>query len=145
VSAWVIDASVAVKWFVPEAESEAAKRYLRPDETLLAPELFLIEFASVILKKARLKEITEQEAAALLAKLLRVRITLAPHSPLVETAARWALAFGQSAYDCTKPAQRFETGDRIRILFGRGLENRAERDVVDGHVWRQFRLLEIVS
>lgn len=99
-SAWVIDASVAIKWFVPEADSEVSKRYLDAGETLLAPELLPIEFASVTLKKARLKEITADEAAAMLAKLLRVRITLAGHSPLVEPAVRWALAYGQSAYDC---------------------------------------------
>jgi len=133
VSAWVIDASVAVKWFVPEAESEAAKRYLHPDETLLAPELFLIEFASVTLKKVRLKEITAQEAAALLAKLLRVRITLAPHSPLVETAARWALAFGQGAYDCLYLA--LAVANRCRMVTAdRRFYNAIKRTPLAAHI-----------
>jgi predicted nucleic acid-binding protein len=129
----VIDASVAIKWFVPEAETGAAKRYLDPGETLLAPELLLIEFASVALKKVRLEEITADEAAAMLAKLLRVRITLAAHSPLVEPAARWGLAYGQSAYDCLYLALAVTNRCRM-VTADKRFCNAIKRTPLAGHI-----------
>ena len=36
---FVVDASVAIKWFVPEIHAEAARRLLREGITLLAPDL----------------------------------------------------------------------------------------------------------
>ena len=36
-SRFVVDASVAIKWFVPEIHADAARRLLREGMTLLAP------------------------------------------------------------------------------------------------------------
>ena len=56
----VIDASVAVKWVVPEVGSEAAIVLLGRE--LWAPSLWLAEAANALLKKSRRGEITEDEA-----------------------------------------------------------------------------------
>ena len=56
----VIDASVAIKWVVPEIGSEAASDLLGRE--LWAPSLWLAEAANALLKKTRRGEITAQEA-----------------------------------------------------------------------------------
>jgi predicted nucleic acid-binding protein len=53
----VIDASVAIKWLVPETLAENAAALLDENNRLTAPDLLLIEFANIIWKKARLGEI----------------------------------------------------------------------------------------
>ena len=43
----VLDASVAVKWFVEEPGTAAALALLAEDESLIAPELVIAEVANV--------------------------------------------------------------------------------------------------
>ena len=44
----VIDASVAVKWFLPEQDSDAARAILHFGHDLLAPDLLYAEVGSVL-------------------------------------------------------------------------------------------------
>lgn len=60
----VIDASVATKWFLPEADSEQAAALLETNEKLFAPELIRIEVASAIARRARLRELPPAHAVA---------------------------------------------------------------------------------
>ncbi|MFP5404778.1 MAG: type II toxin-antitoxin system VapC family toxin [Gammaproteobacteria bacterium] len=60
----VIDASVATKWFLPEADSEQAAALLQIGEKLFAPELIRIEVASAITRRARLGELPPEHASA---------------------------------------------------------------------------------
>jgi predicted nucleic acid-binding protein len=54
----VIDASVAVKWVLDEQDSDPAARLLRGPETLLAPELLLVEGAGAITRAFRQGRVT---------------------------------------------------------------------------------------
>ena len=47
----VIDASVGVKWFVPEVNSEDARRFLSARFRCHVPVLFLTEFGQTLWKK----------------------------------------------------------------------------------------------
>jgi predicted nucleic acid-binding protein len=47
----VVDASVIVKWFIPEAGTEPAKALLAEADELIAPELARIEVASALIRK----------------------------------------------------------------------------------------------
>lgn len=49
----VVDASVAVKWLVPEAGTDAAKAWLVRSTTLIAPGLLAIEVAGALLRRMR--------------------------------------------------------------------------------------------
>lgn len=60
----VIDASVAVKWYVPEPNSSEAALLLAGGMDLVAPDLLVAEFANVIWKKARAGELTHLEGSA---------------------------------------------------------------------------------
>jgi len=54
----VVDASVAVKWFLPEPDAEPAVALLRAGHRLIAPDLLWIEVASVLWKVVRRGSLT---------------------------------------------------------------------------------------
>ncbi len=41
------NASIAIKWFVPEIHSDAARRLLASDHTFLVPDFFLPEVVNI--------------------------------------------------------------------------------------------------
>jgi predicted nucleic acid-binding protein len=49
-SDYVIDASVVVKWFLPEPDAEAARRLRRRDLDCSSPDLLLLEVSNVLWK-----------------------------------------------------------------------------------------------
>ncbi|MDI3461813.1 MAG: hypothetical protein OJF50_000634 [Nitrospira sp.] len=61
----VVDASIAVKWFVEERGSTAARTVLSKGETLLAPDLILVETSNTAWKKVRRKEMTREQGEAM--------------------------------------------------------------------------------
>ena len=98
-SLYVVDSSVATKWFVPEALSEQAIDLLRLENEFAAPDLLLPEFGNVLWKKARLRELTRQEATATVRALESVPLAIFPSGPLLESAFEIALATGRTVYD----------------------------------------------
>jgi predicted nucleic acid-binding protein len=59
----VVDASVAVKWLLPETGADAAQRLLDSGERLLGPALIRVEVAAAIARKSRFGEMDPQDAA----------------------------------------------------------------------------------
>jgi predicted nucleic acid-binding protein len=51
VSDFVVDASVAVKWFVPEIYDAQALRLLSGSHQLVAPDLLYVEAGNILWKK----------------------------------------------------------------------------------------------
>ena len=47
-SLFVVDASVAIKWFFPEIHGDAALRLLEGEHRLHAPDLIYSEFGNVL-------------------------------------------------------------------------------------------------
>lgn len=100
----VIDASVAVKWFLPEPGEDAAQQVLAAGEELTAPSLIRVEVAAAILRKARFKEIEEQEAQMTtrlwFQALVDGVVTLVPDEADLPEAVRVALALKHPLQDC---------------------------------------------
>jgi predicted nucleic acid-binding protein len=94
----VIDASVAVKWIVPEAGSDAAAA-LR-DEELVAPVLWLAEAGNALWRMVRNGEFAADEAHARLLGLLNAPVVAAPIEPHIGSALRLATELGHPIYDC---------------------------------------------
>ena len=94
----VIDASVAVKWVVPEAGSDAAIALLGRE--LWAPSLWLAEAANALRKKTRRGEITEDEARLRAQDLMDAPIETIELPILLPSAMRMASELGHSIYDC---------------------------------------------
>ena len=98
-SGFVVDASVAVKWFVPEALSDEAVSLLDSPLALLAPDLLYPEAGNILWKKVGRREIEARDARDILAALVRVPLSVVPSSTLVEAALEIALVHGRTVYD----------------------------------------------
>lgn len=95
----VIDASVAVMWFVPEAYTHNANRLLGPGYDLIAPDLVTLEVASALLKALRRKAVDDQHAADSLRGLPSTPIRTFPASDYLSVAFQMARLHGGSLYD----------------------------------------------
>ena len=60
----VIDANVAVKWYLPERGTEAAIELAAGGNKLVAPELIRLEVVSAITRRVRTGEATAAESRA---------------------------------------------------------------------------------
>jgi predicted nucleic acid-binding protein len=100
VSAYVVDVSIGVKWFIPEVHSEAARRLQGAGTMLHAPALFLLEINSVLCKLVRRGELTTREARALHREVSRLPVRLHADEPLLRTAFDMSLELQHSLYDC---------------------------------------------
>ena len=95
----VVDASVAVKWFVPELHSEAAARLLDPEFIVSAPDLIGAELGNTVWKKVRRQEITREEAAEILTAFPSMGVEIYPSSALLLPAFELAAALDRTVYD----------------------------------------------
>ena len=98
----VVDASVALKWYVPEIHSEAATRVLdarRSGVRLHVPDLFYPEFGNILSKKARVGEISNTVAAEIADAMLGVPKTVHASEALLPAALEIALDSGRTVYD----------------------------------------------
>lgn len=86
----VIDASVAVKWFLPEPHAPAARRVFKGRRTLLAPDLIWAEVGNVLWKRVQRDEITREAAWRILQDFKRFPLQTSSAKTLLEPA--WALA-----------------------------------------------------
>jgi len=98
-SGFVVDASVAVKWFVPEALSDEAVSLLDSPRELLAPDLLYPEAGNILWKKVRRGELSDQEAGEISRALLSVPKTVHPTEILLPAAVKLACAIGRTVYD----------------------------------------------
>ncbi len=95
----MVDASVAIKWFVPEVHSQAATRLLRQATQFIAPDLIFAEVGNILWKKQRRQEISEQVAFAILNDFKRYPIHNYQASPLLNDAWHIALNYQCTVYD----------------------------------------------
>jgi predicted nucleic acid-binding protein len=98
-SKYIVDVSVAVKWFVPEIHTDAALQLLNDEPELHAPDLFLPEFANVLWKKVKRTELSETDARDILAALTTLPIRFHASGPLISPAFEIARALDRSVYD----------------------------------------------
>ncbi|MBI2222661.1 MAG: type II toxin-antitoxin system VapC family toxin [Acidobacteria bacterium] len=99
-SVYVIDASVVVKWFVPEIHSDKARRLLGARHDYVVPDLLFAEAANAIWKKIRRKELTAEEGHGLVADISRIAVETVSCRGLAEDAHALATATGRTVYDC---------------------------------------------
>jgi predicted nucleic acid-binding protein len=95
----VIDASVTVKWFLPEPHSAAAIALLRAGHALLAPDLLWAEFGNALAKRCQTGELTIAEATRMTVALERYSISFHATRPLVPRGLQIAATLGRTLYD----------------------------------------------
>ena len=100
-SFFIIDASIAAKWFINEEYSDEALSLLQKGSQLHSPDFFLLEMDSIISKWVRRTSISNEEAFELRNALKQYPISYHPFTLLLDTAFSISLETGQSIYDCT--------------------------------------------
>ncbi|MDP1739181.1 MAG: type II toxin-antitoxin system VapC family toxin [Caulobacter sp.] len=95
----VIDASVAVKCFVIEKDSDAALEAVLDAGWVIAPEFIHVEIASVAAKRLKRGDISEAVARDCVSKLDTILNDVFPAAPLAPRAFEFATHNGFSAYD----------------------------------------------
>jgi len=95
----VVDASVAIKWFLPELHDDAALRLLRAEHRLVAPDLLFPEVGNVLWKRVRRREATASEAGAVLDALVAVPLEVHASQPMMPVAFEIACATGRTVDD----------------------------------------------
>jgi predicted nucleic acid-binding protein len=96
----VIDASVAVKWVVPEANSEAATRLLTDGAILAAPSHWLAEIGTTLWAMASVRKImTRDQAEQRIQWVGELVVQETPVRTLLSTASAIAFDLGLTVYD----------------------------------------------
>lgn len=116
----VVDASVAIKWFIPEIMTAEA---LRVRDALwdgaaqgTVPDLWCVEVGNILWKKAtRISpaEITVAKAAEILEALLGTALRIEPLVPLLPAAFGIAATTGLTVYDATYVALAARDGAQL--------------------------------
>ena len=98
-SVFVVDASLVVKWFIPEIHADAARHWLDGRHDFVAPDLLFPEIGNVLWKKVQRGELEANVARRLVADVLGVAVETVPTRSLLEDALPVALSAGVTAYD----------------------------------------------
>lgn len=100
----VVDSSVALKWVLPELDSDKTLRlrdaYRAGQEELIAPDWFILEVMNALGKAAARKLMTEAEARQSLQTVLRDAPVFHPSVALSTDAFELALKHRRALYDC---------------------------------------------
>ena len=131
----VVDASVAIKWFVPEVHHEAARWLLREGFELLSPDLVRAEVGNVLWKKWRKGELSAGEAVAILRDFGRFPLRIRTSESLMKGA--WAVAerFGRSFYDSLYVALAVETESSLMTADSRLYNTLRDAALADNLLW----------
>jgi predicted nucleic acid-binding protein len=98
---FVVDASVAVKWFVPESHTSEAEKLLSGEYQLHAPELILPEFSNIIWRKHKQGHFISTYARTIIKDFQNTDIEIHPHLQTAFAAFVGAEITGQTAYGWT--------------------------------------------
>jgi predicted nucleic acid-binding protein len=136
-SVYVADASVAVKWYVPEIHSDEALRLLEPGNELHVPDLMQAEVGNILWKKARRGELTPSEARRMAGAILVAPLRVHATSSLLDGALDIALRTDRTVYDALYVALAVAL-DVGLVTADRRLFQALERSTLRRHVtWVQ--------
>jgi predicted nucleic acid-binding protein len=99
VSVFVVDASVVLKWFVPEIHSDAARRLLAGAHQYVSPDLLFPEVGNAVWKKVRRGELTAEEGRRLVADVSGIAVETVSTRDLLIDAHALAVRTGLTVYD----------------------------------------------
>jgi predicted nucleic acid-binding protein len=113
-STLIVDASVGVKWFVPEIHAARARRWRQgPDELHVPAFFFDLEIANILWKKVRRAEVSRPDAHAILCQLPALPVTRHPEAPLLGSAFDLADRTQRTVYDCIYLALAVQLGGQM--------------------------------
>ena len=131
--AYVVDASVAVKWFFREVHRDAALRVLSNEPPLRAPDFLLLETDNVFCTRVRQGDITREQGERMRAAMRSYAIRYVGQASLLDRAYRIATSTGRSAYDCLYVALAVDLGGQV-VTADRRLYNGLAATAYADHV-----------
>ena len=129
----VIDASVAVKWVIPEADSDLALA-LRTEE-LVSPAIWLAEASNALWRLVRLGQLAADQALTRMLQLKSAPVSTSEIGSLVEQALRLAIEIDHPVYDCLYLALAIDRATHVVTDDGR-FARAADRPGLEGRVRR---------
>jgi predicted nucleic acid-binding protein len=127
---FVLDCSVAAKWIFPEPDRAPAlgwfERYASGEVLLIAPDLLLAEFASLLAKRNRRKQISALQAQEAFSLMTKCAPQLSDTRLRLFYALDLSLQYQLSVWDCVYLALALErdcpllTADLRLFRAGRG-------------------------
>ncbi len=96
----VVDASIALKWLLPEPDSAMAERIAATDHLLIAPTLVIAESCNAVWKRLRRGEVRADHAHLVVARLPEFFDSLVGEPNLAPLALAIARTLDHSIYDC---------------------------------------------
>jgi predicted nucleic acid-binding protein len=120
VSHVVVDASVAVKWYLPENGEALAdqafallNKYEKNEVQFVVPDLFYVEIASAIWKAVRVGRVPRAFGDQALLLLTQREFTTVPSLKLLDQAFRIATNHGRTVYDSLYVALAVQTKSHL--------------------------------
>jgi predicted nucleic acid-binding protein len=107
----VVDASVAVKWLISEADSGVAEALSA--QVLTAPSLVLVECASALWRRARAGDVPMRALAAKMRALRLAPLRLEPLERHLDHAVELATELQHSVHDCVYLAMALASGAQV--------------------------------
>lgn len=139
----VVDASVALKWLLPEPDSVDAEGVASGNHVLIAPTLVIAESCNAVWKRLRTGEVAADHAQLVVARLPMFFDALVADANLAPMAMTIARALDHPVYDCfylalaEKEAAALVTADRR--LVERVRATPWQDRVVALHAWAAMR------
>jgi predicted nucleic acid-binding protein len=116
VTDFVLDASVAAKWFLPAKDEPLTDealalfvRFAQGELRFVVPDLFWVELASAFWKAIRLGRFSQASAEQAIADLMGRDLPAYPTAPLLNQAFHIATTHGRSVYDSVYVALAVQT------------------------------------
>ena len=94
----VVDASIALRWLLDEAEAVSAFELLEKTK-LHAPDFLLVEVSNVLWAKTRAQRLDRDGAEELYERLTELPITFSPTAELIARARTASFAYDLTLYD----------------------------------------------
>jgi predicted nucleic acid-binding protein len=139
-SGWVVDASVLVKWYLPDEQfldqaDALLAGYLRGQEALASPHFARYELASAVTRAARLGRISQDDALSALSDFAGLQIAQEHDGDArLAAATSWAVQLDVSCYDALYLALAEELGLRLVTADSRFQRRAALQTTAVSHI-----------
>ena len=109
----VVDASVAVKWYLPEVHAQAARRLLETTSELAVPGLFFAEVGNVFWQRWSRGQLAADDLAVILEALDLVPFEVQPTRSLLRPGVEIAMRHRCAVYDSVYLALAVQQNTRM--------------------------------
>lgn len=118
---YVVDASLAIKWFLPENYQKVATSYLKQSDALFAPSYLKVEFNSILSKWCRSGRLNYEKAIGIRLVFNQIQIGYIGFETLsnisFDVASKNSVTYYDALYLCTAKLKKCEL-----ITFDRKLK-----------------------